>query len=340
VIPAVQAAPVAVSSSPWAPTRPPRPHPLPAPQGPTRSILLVVVGVLVAAAVLASVGWRLAGGALFTIATPSMCPDLCVGTLVLDQPLTGPVHVGDVVTFRPPGSTTVFTHRVVRVLPGGAFKTAGDALGRVDPWTVSPGDVVGRVVDNVRDLGWLWRGLPWVAAALACILVARRSVAARFRSQFDLLAVTALAVVPALVMRPFVRAAVVAWEQRPGGSVVMWVVNTGLFPAQYRVTGAPDVTGVVPGQVLKLTGVPTRGTLVSLGDHVSFTPWQWAMFALVVLLPMLVLVGRVLWHRLRRPPLRLAPVLPAPAPFPPPPAPGWAAPGARPRPQPPARPLR
>ncbi len=281
---------------------------LPAPERPSRSILLALVGLVVAIGVLGSVAWRVSGGSLFTIATPSMCPDLCVGTLVFDEPVQGPVHVGEVVTFRPPGTSTVFTHRVVKVLPGGSFKTAGDALGAVDPWTVPPANVIGRVVGNMRGLGWLWRSLPWVAAALACILIPRRSIPAGIRKQCDLLFTTALVVVPILVMRPLVRASVIVWHQLRDGAVVMKLANTGLLPVQYRVTGAPVVSRVAPGQIVTMTGTPSHGTVVSMRELVSFSAWQWALFALVVLLPMLACLTRFAWVKLRGPRLLVAPV--------------------------------
>ncbi len=236
-----------------------RPRAVPmASERPPRPILIAIVGVLVALGVVASVGWRFTGGSLFTIATPSMCPDLCVGTLVLDQPVHGPVHVGEVVTFRPPGTTTVYTHRVVEVRAGGSFKTAGDALGTVDPWTVPPKNVIGHVVFNVRGLGWLWRSLPWMAAALACMVIARRSIPIRYRKQGDLLFTTLLVVAPILVMRPLIRASVIAWHVSHG-AVVMTVVNDGLLPAQFRVTGAATVSHVVPGQIVTSSRRPTRG---------------------------------------------------------------------------------
>jgi hypothetical protein len=197
----------------------------------------------------------------------------------------------------------VYTHRVVRVLPDGSFKTAGDALGKVDPWTVPPSNIIGHVVGNVRGLGWLWRSLPWMAAALACIVIARRSIPARFRRQCDLLLTTMLVVAPILMMRPLVRATVISWHVRHGGAVVMTVVNDGLLPTQFRVTGAPVVSHVAPGQIVTITGMPHAGGLVSLRQLASFSLLQWAMVALVVLLPMLGLGARTVWGRLR--PVRL-----------------------------------
>ncbi|MGH8918052.1 MAG: hypothetical protein ACRD0H_06890, partial [Actinomycetes bacterium] len=227
-------------------------------------------------------------------------PDLCVGTLVLDRPVHGPVHVGEVVTFRPPGTRVVYTHRVVQVLPDGSFKTAGDALTRVDPWTVPPQDVVGRVAHAVRGLGWLWHALPWMAAATACIILARRSIPSRLRRQADLVLTTLLVVVPTLVLRPLLRESIIALGTVPGAGrgVVMKVVNTGLLPAQFQATGGSMVTHVAPGQIVKLLGTPQRSGSVSVHQAASFFGWQWVVAAAIVLLPILGYLAKVMWTRM------------------------------------------
>ena len=193
------------------------------------------------------------------------------------------------------------------MLADGSFKTAGDALGRVDPWTVPPKNVIGRVAFNVRGLGWLWRSLPWMAAALACFILARRSIPSRHRREYDMLFTTLLVVVPVLVMRPLFRATVISWHVLHGGALVMTVVNDGLLPAQFRVTGAPAVGHVAPGQIVTITG-NVRGGLVWVRQLASFSLWQWAVLALAVLLPMLVYLARLLWVRVHPPRLQLAPV--------------------------------
>ena len=282
------------------PAEPPRPAPVTEHHGQTpRSILITLVGALIAIAVLGSIAWRFTGGSLFTIATPSMCPDLCVGTLVFDRPAVGPVEVGVVVTFRPPGTSVVYTHRVVAVLADGSFKTAGDALKKVDPWTVPRSNVIGHVVANVRGLGWLWRSLPWMAGGLACIVIARRTVRDRFRRQVDLLSITMLIVVPVLVMRPLLRASVISWHVIKGGSVVMTLVNDGLLPARFHVTVGPIVSHVAPGQVITMVGRPQASGLVAVGQTASFYWWEWALASFVVLLPMLGFLGTLAWGRLR-----------------------------------------
>ena len=81
-----------------------------------RLLFLVIV-----IAVLAQVGWIASGGSLYRVDSTSMCPQVCVGSLVIDRPLaTGAVlHKGDTVTFIPPGFTVEYTHRVVKVFANG-----------------------------------------------------------------------------------------------------------------------------------------------------------------------------------------------------------------------------
>ena len=88
--------PAAPTAAGPTPAEPPMPVPVIEHYGqPARSILITLVGVLIAIAVLGSIAWRFTGGSLFTIATPSMCPDLCVGTLVFDRPAVGQMCIRD-----------------------------------------------------------------------------------------------------------------------------------------------------------------------------------------------------------------------------------------------------
>jgi hypothetical protein len=255
----------------------------------------VVAGAL-ALGVLASVAWRLDGGSAFTIGTPSMCPDLCVGTLVFDRPLAGPVRPGMVVSFRPPGSSEIYTHRVVKVLADGSIKTAGDALGRSDPWTVPRSRIVGRVVGNIRGVGWLWRCLPAMTAALACYLLVRFRLARWLRTHVDVVFVTLLVAVPALLIRPFLRAEVIALGH-PRHGVVMRVVNIGLLGAQFRLSGGTIVAHVSPGQIVTL--VSTHSSDVWFAETPSIPSREWAVAGLVCVVAMLAVLARLAWARFR-----------------------------------------
>lgn len=251
---------------------------------------------MVALVVTGSLAWRLSGGTLFTVATPSMCPDLCVGTLVLDRPLAGPLEPGAVVSFRPPGTSTVYTHRVARVLRDGALRTEGDATHLLDPWTVPRRRVIGVVVASVAGLGWLWRSTPWVAAVWASTLLFRGWVRPEERGDVDTVGAALAVAVPALVMRPFLRSAVVAWRAR-GDSVVMTVVNTGLVPVRYRAAGAAATRPVAPGDLRSLHALAGHGAAVSVHVSPALGPLGWAATAFVVLLPLLALAVRALAGR-------------------------------------------
>ena len=55
----------------------------------THGILALVVLGAVSLAVAAVLGWNLSGGRFLIMETPSMCPNVCVGSLVADRPLEG-----------------------------------------------------------------------------------------------------------------------------------------------------------------------------------------------------------------------------------------------------------
>lgn len=94
------------------------------------------------------------------IATGSMAPQISVGDMVLVSKLdTDALEVGDVIQFRS-GSYTVI-HRIVAVMQengASSYITKGDANNANDAGTVSPEDVVGKVVATVPGAGrWtLW----------------------------------------------------------------------------------------------------------------------------------------------------------------------------------------
>jgi len=280
----------------WTPAMSPDP-----PVGPTRTRrrrpgLLGLFGVLVAACILASFGWRLAGGSIYAIPTASMCPDLCVGTLAVDWPVTGTVHRGEVVTFHPPDTGTLYTHRVVAVLPGGSFKTAGDARHTVDPWTVAPADVRGHVVLSVRALGWLWPALPWLAAGLALILVLRRPMTEATRRDWDRLFLTALLVVPILVLRPLVRDAVVSYETSGDQQVHVVLANAGLLPTRFTAGDAAPVD-IPSGHLFSAQARATPAAPLVVRQVAALSWWEWVVLVLVVLSPMLGYAARALWRR-------------------------------------------
>jgi len=81
---------------------------------------------------------------------PSMKPILKPGDRLQIIPYSAEkVRRGDVIVFIPPGGVTKVIHRVVSMDSQGV-RTRGDNSTHVDPWTLSPNDVLGRVVSVKR----------------------------------------------------------------------------------------------------------------------------------------------------------------------------------------------
>jgi signal peptidase I len=73
-----------------------------------------------------------------------------------------PVRRGDIIYFRPPGSSYSVVHRVIRVTSGGIC-TRGDNNTENDPYLVQPSDIDGKVVSawrgrRLRRIAGGWRG--------------------------------------------------------------------------------------------------------------------------------------------------------------------------------------
>jgi len=85
-----------------------------------------------------------------TYAGPSMNPILRAGDRLQIIP-SGQEEIrrGDVIVFIPPGHETKVVHRVVSV-GSQAFRTRGDSCPQVDPWVLSPDQILGRVAYAYR----------------------------------------------------------------------------------------------------------------------------------------------------------------------------------------------
>ncbi len=244
-------------------------------------------------------GWDLSGGRLMATTTPSMCPAVCVGSLVAVRPLEGPVHPGELVAFRPPGQHAVFTHRVVAVEADGSFTTKGDAESSPDPWVVAPSAVVGRVAFTLFGLGWWLRALPLLAVGAFCLLVARSVYRWRDRRAFERMFGVAVLVAVLLAERPLLSGQVVAVEADPGhrGWLKGLFVNTGLLPASPVVAGAGPPPVVSPSHLVWARGPADAGSTIRVHLAPALPGWGWAVLALIVLAP---LAGFVV-YRARRP---------------------------------------
>jgi signal peptidase I len=242
--------------------------------------------VIITLSILASAGWRLSGGSEYIIGSPSMCPTICVGALVLDQPAGTHLHVGEVISFVPPGLSTVYTHRIIYVFANGSIETKGDAANIIDPWRVYPSMVRGREIAFLPAAGWFDLALPFLAMALTLILLARRMFPTIHRREWDRLFVSLGVVIPIWLLKPLVRGVILQTASlRPGVSQIV-VVNTGIFPTEFRIPGGQSAAFVGPGTRATLSGPVQHGGQLALTQVASFHWYGWALVALFVAGPL------------------------------------------------------
>ena len=93
----------------------------------------------------------------FVVLSGSMEPAMSPGDVVIVD-TSGPVGVGDVITYSRPGDSVPTAHRVV----DGRYETKGDANENVDAGTVPPEAIIGRVVLTIPAVGHviLWANTP------------------------------------------------------------------------------------------------------------------------------------------------------------------------------------
>jgi len=113
-----------------------------------------------------------------TVLSGSMRPTFAPGDMVLVTPeLLSAVRVGQVISFQvPTGARQVETHRVIRIVQGGAhpvIQTKGDANNWPDPWTARlEGSTAWRLSAVVPQLGYVVNFLRGPAVRLAAIFIA------------------------------------------------------------------------------------------------------------------------------------------------------------------------
>lgn len=265
------------------------------PSGRKGGTLALVALVVVAIAVLFVLGWNLAGGSLQVMETPSMCPNVCVGSLVAGAPLSGPLHVGELVTFHPPGSHgETYTHEVARIFSNGMIQTRGVGNSHDDPWLITRSDIVGKVAFSLWGIGWLFKALPLLAVGVLAWVVTTSMMATRSRRAWDRIWMTVLAIVPLWMLHPLIQATVISTAIDPLRS--RWrritVVNTGLLPSSFRVRGGDVTSHVGSTHLPRAVGPADSHGAILVTQSVSLYWWGWVIVACLVSLP---LVG-FMWH--------------------------------------------
>jgi hypothetical protein len=261
---------------------------------PAGTLSLLALGAVLLA--VASVwGWKLAGGRLLTMETPSMCPTVCVGSLVADRPVHGALHVGEMITFHPPSnSSETYTHRISEIFPNGMIQTKGIANASHDPWLITRSDIVGQVAFTVWGLGWVLKALPLLAVGVLSWVVVRPRIAAASRRSWDRIWMVALTVIPLWLLRPLVRGGVISTstDRTQAHWLTGTVRNTGLLSASFRATGGAGVATVKSAGLGNVSGPPGAGGYLTIHQTLALNWWGWAVMTLVVVSPLL----GFLWH--------------------------------------------
>jgi signal peptidase I len=138
-----------------------------------RALLALALILFVAIAVLPRLGLYRP----VTVLSGSMRPTFSPGDMVVvvPEPVSA-VRVGQVISYQVPvGIHQVETHRVVRILQGGAHptvQTQGDANNWPDPWTAKlEGKTAWRMVTVIPHLGYLINGLRNRSVRVTAILI-------------------------------------------------------------------------------------------------------------------------------------------------------------------------
>ena len=115
-----------------------------------------VVMLLMTVAVLTFLAPRF-GWSVDTVFSGSMEPRLKVGGMAITHPVEAEdIKVGDIITFYPPQSEKLTSHRIISVEGGSSlqFRTKGDANDDADPFVVPAQGVVGKVWLHIPYLGY------------------------------------------------------------------------------------------------------------------------------------------------------------------------------------------
>ena len=124
-----------------------------------------------------------------TVLSGSMRPTFAPGDMIVVRPEpVSAVRVGQVISYQvPTGARQVETHRVIRVLSGGAHpvvQTQGDANNAPDPWTAKlEGSTAWQLSAVVPKLGYLVNALRSHALRVTAIFIAPLLLALLFLAE-------------------------------------------------------------------------------------------------------------------------------------------------------------
>lgn len=239
-----------------------------------RGTVSLALAVVVLGCIGVAAWWALSGGRWYVVRTPSMGTAAPVGTLLWVEPTAASdLHVGDIITFRPPGLTTTYSHRIFSIAPNGAMHTKGDANAGPDTWTLHSSDLVGRVAARWWGIGWLIRATPILAlGGLLLYALVRWATPPSLRVPAAVVGCSFLLSLAIFVYRPLVGADKIAvLPTNPG--VQASYVSTGLLPLRLHAEGGSSVHLRAGEQGTVRSTKPTHGRLrVGLRPVL---PWWW-----------------------------------------------------------------
>lgn len=234
--------------------------------------------------------WYATGGRWLIVQTPSMGRSAPVGTLLWVEP-TDDLHVGDIISFHPPGNPQVtYTHRIDVIAADGTITTQGDGNAVADPWRLHRSDVTGVVAMRWWAVGWLVRAAPvLIIGGLLLAVLVRRFTAVRWKLPATTVGLAALAAVAICVYRPLMRAQLVVFEHVGAAhhAAQATYVSTGLLPVRLTAAGARPVVlnnGEFGTVVADKVGPDGRFTATV---DAALTWWMWAALVLICFVPAL-----------------------------------------------------
>jgi hypothetical protein len=200
-------------------------------------MLTAVVGLFVFAG-----AWRLQGGRIERVESPSMGTTAPVGSLLWVKPVdASTLRAGDFISFRAPRTGATYSHLVRQVHPDGTISTGG-ALSGTDPWRLHAADVLGEVRMTWPVAGWVVEAGPVLLGGTLLLAVVVARLPAEWRAGAVLAGAGLVLAAAIVIYHPLTHAQQLAFKAEPHGARATYV-GTGLLPV--RVAADPEGGRVV-----------------------------------------------------------------------------------------------
>lgn len=230
------------------------------------------------------VSWRIDGGRWVHVESPSMGTAAPVGSLLWVKPVdTETLGEGDFITFRPPGSDALYSHRVLATYDDGSFTTKGDIPGP-DPWRLTAADVVGEVRMTWWGAGWLVVAAPVLLGGFVIVVAARAAVDRAWRFPVTMVLAATVVSIAVSVYHPLIGAQRIAFSPE-GSTARATYVGTGLLPV--RLTTHQGESAILAAGEVGTVVVrdPDEDGRLEVTLEPALPMWWWAVLVLGCLAP-------------------------------------------------------